>query len=166
MLPKRTRLRSRLLPRPAVAQRRHARAMRHRTTCRANCDTCRRIAIARLARVQLAAYRRRAVNETPQTDASSTVKVPPRTLRVVVAEDEPDSLRTLVELLRSEGHITEGAGTSKEFWRLFHTIGPNVCLVDIGLPDRSGYEIAQEMARRYGRDPPKLVAVPGRIQAS
>ena len=83
-----------------------------------------------------------------------------------MAEDEPDSLRTLVELLRSEGHITEGAGTSKEFWRLFHTIGPNVCLVDIGLPDRSGYEIAQEMARRYGRDRPKLVAVTGWIKAS
>ena len=83
-----------------------------------------------------------------------------------MAEDEADSLRTLVELLRSEGHIAEGALTAKEFWRLFHTIGPDVCLVDIGLPDRSGYDIAQEMGRRYGTDRPKLVAVTGWIKPS
>jgi DNA-binding response OmpR family regulator len=106
------------------------------------------------------------VNEAPQTDASTVLKAPPRTLRVVVVEDEPDTLRTLVELLRSEGHTTEGARTAKDFWRLFHTIGPDVCLVDIGLPDRSGYDIAQEMSRRYGRDRPKLIAVTGWIKAS
>jgi DNA-binding response OmpR family regulator len=106
------------------------------------------------------------VNEIPQTDASTTIAAPPRTLRIVVAEDEADSLRTLVELLRSEGHIAEGALTAKEFWRLFHTIGPDVCLVDIGLPDRSGYDIAQEMSRRYGADRPKLVAVTGWIKPS
>src|SRR5207244_127026 len=127
---------------------------------------CRQIAISRCTEYGLPAYRLRAVNETPQTNASSTVKAPPRALRVVVAEDEPDSLRTLVELLRSEGHLTEGALTSKEFWRLFHTIGPDVCLVDIGLPDRSGYEIAQEMLRRYRTDRPKLVAVTGWIKPS
>jgi DNA-binding response OmpR family regulator len=118
-----------------------------------------------LYKVRIGAYRRRAVNETPHIDAS-TVQAPPRTLRVVVVEDEPDSLRTLVELLRSEGHITEGARTSKEFWRLFQSIGPDVCLVDIGLPDRSGYDIAQQMSRRYGDDRPKLVAVTGWIKHS
>lgn len=83
-----------------------------------------------------------------------------------MAEDEPDTLRTLVELLRSEGHLAEGARTWKEFWSLFHAIGPELCLVDIGLPDRSGYEIAQEMSRRYGNDRPKMVAVTGWIKAS
>src|SRR4051812_5223090 len=113
-----------------------------------------------LYKSQLARYRRRAVNETPQTD-TSTSKAPPRPLRVVVVEDQADALSTLVELLRSEGHIAEGARTSKEFWRLFHKIGPVICLIDIGLPDRSGYDIAQEMSRRYGDDRPKLVAVTG-----
>ena len=98
------------------------------------------------------------MNEAVDT-TTSTAKGPPRNLRVVVAEDEPDALHTLVELLRSEGHIAEGARNSKEFWRLFHTVGPVVCLVDIGLPDRSGYDIAQEMSRRYGAHRPKLVAV-------
>ena len=105
------------------------------------------------------------MNETPQTHAA-TIKPPPRTLRVLVVEDEPDALRTLVELLRSDSHITEGARSSKEFWELFHKLAPDVCLVDIGLPDRSGYEIAQEMSSRYGTDRPKLVAVTGWIQES
>jgi len=101
------------------------------------------------------------VKETlnPHANASPTDKAPLPPLRVLVAEDDADTRRTLVELLRSEGHIAEGAATASDFWRFFHRLGPAVCLIDIGLPDRSGYEIAQEMSRRYGRERPKLIAV-------
>ena len=100
------------------------------------------------------------MNEALDTGASpGTGKAATVPLRVLVVEDEVDTLRTLVELLRSEGHITEGVRTSSHFWHLFHRFGPDVCLVDIGLPDRSGYDIAQEMLRRYGGDRPKLIAV-------
>ena len=95
----------------------------------------------------------------PNAADSLDAKAPLQPLRVLVVEDERDSLRTLVELLRSEGHIAEGVPSASEFWRFFHRLGPSVCLIDIGLPDRSGYEIAQEMSRRYGRDRPKLIAV-------
>ena len=107
------------------------------------------------------AYRPAAVNESLNRSAADSIdaKASVQPLRVLVAEDERDSLRTLVELLRSEGHIAEGVATASEFWRFFHRLGPAVCLIDIGLPDRSGYEIAQEMSRRYGRERPKLIAV-------
>ena len=101
------------------------------------------------------------MKQTPNTGASASpaAKAPVEPLRVLVAEDDPDTRRTLVELLRSEGYIAEGAVSASDFWRVFHRLGPVVCLIDIGLPDRSGYEIAQEMTRRYGNDRPKLVAV-------
>lgn len=107
------------------------------------------------------AYRPPAVKQTVNRDASAspTAKAPLEPLRVLVAEDDPDARRTLMELLRSEGHIAEGAVSASDFWRLFHRLGPVVCLIDIGLPDRSGYEIAQEMSRRYGTERPKLIAV-------
>jgi DNA-binding response OmpR family regulator len=101
------------------------------------------------------------VKQTPNTSASAVpaAKAAVEPLRVLVAEDDADTRRTLVELLRSEGHLAEGAVSASDFWRVFHRLGPAVCLIDIGLPDRSGYEIAQEMSRRYGNDRPKLVAV-------
>jgi len=101
------------------------------------------------------------VKQTPNTGASAVpaAKAAVEPLRVLVAEDDSDTRRTLVELLRSEGHLAEGAVSASDFWRVFHRLGPAVCLIDIGLPDRSGYEIAQEMTRRYGNDRPKLVAV-------
>ena len=102
----------------------------------------------------------------PSPAGSPLAKAPGEPLRVLVAEDEHDTRRTLVELLRSEGHIAEGAVSASDFWRLFHRLGPAVCLVDIGLPDRSGYEIAQEMSRRYGTHRPKLIAVTAWIQPS
>jgi DNA-binding response OmpR family regulator len=43
---------------------------------------------------------------------------------------------------------------------------PEVCLVDIGLPDRSGYDIAQEMVRRCGEDRPGMIAVTAWTQSS
>jgi DNA-binding response OmpR family regulator len=95
----------------------------------------------------------------PRAAGSPAAKAPIEPLRVLVAEDEHDTRRTLVELLRSEGHIAEGAVSASDFWRVFHRLGPAVCLIDIGLPDRSGYEIAQEMSRRYGKERPKLIAV-------
>ena len=101
------------------------------------------------------------MKQTPNTGASAVpaTKAAVEPLRVLVAEDDSDTRRTLVELLRSEGHLAEGAVSASDFWRVFHRLGPAVCLIDIGLPDRSGYEIAQEMTRRYGNDRPKLVAV-------
>ena len=111
------------------------------------------------------AYRPAALKEAADTERSIAQELP-RNLRVLVVEDEVDTLRTLVELLRSEGHVVEGARSSKEFWRMFHKLGPVVCLIDIGLPDRSGYDIAQEMSRRYGKDRPRLVAVTAWAKAS
>jgi DNA-binding response OmpR family regulator len=89
-----------------------------------------------------------------------------RTLRVIVVEDDRDSLRTLVELLRSEGHEVRGVGSAKELWSTMPIFEPEVCLIDIGLPDRSGYDIAQEIVRRFGEDRPKMIAVTAWTQGS
>src|SRR5438105_10684367 len=128
--------------------------------CSANRDKCRRIA-TEVVRITRRAYRPAGVKQTANTGASASpaAKAPVEPLRVLVAEDDSDTRRTLVELLRSEGHLAEGAVSASDFWRVFHRLGPAVCLIDIGLPDRSGYEIAQEMTRRYREDRPKLVAV-------
>ena len=40
--------------------------------------------------------------------------------------------------------------------RDFH---PDVVLLDIAMPDRSGYDLAEELRERYGKDYPVLIAV-------
>jgi DNA-binding response OmpR family regulator len=84
----------------------------------------------------------------------------------MVVEDDRDSLFTLLDLLRSEGHVARGVGSAKEMWNILRDFAPDVCLVDIGLPDRSGYDIAQDMNRLLGEARPKLIAVTAWIKSS
>src|SRR5258708_34877470 len=107
------------------------------------------------------------MNATTTTNNSAESSgAPRRALRVIVVEDEKDSLSTLVGLLESEGHEVRGVGSAKALWSTMPNFEPDICLIDIGLPDRSGYDIAQEMVRRYADARPKLVAVTAWTQSS
>jgi two-component system CheB/CheR fusion protein len=70
-------------------------------------------------------------------------------VRVVVVEDHPDAAESLVLLLELLGHrvsvFAEGMAAVKEA----HANPPDVMLVDIGLPDIDGFEVA----RRVRQDP-------------
>jgi DNA-binding response OmpR family regulator len=103
---------------------------------------------------------------TGSNKSSGTYGAPRRALRVIVVEDEKDSLLTLVDLLRSEGHEAMGVGSAKELWNVMFDFAPDLCLIDIGLPGSSGYDIAQEIVRKFGDTRPKLVAVTAWTKAS
>ena len=85
----------------------------------------------------------------------------PRPLRVLIVDDDRDSLLTLGELLQSEGFdvqmLRRGEGVPAKVEQ-FH---PDVVLLDIGLPDRSGFDLAEELSQRYGEHAPLLIAVTG-----
>jgi DNA-binding response OmpR family regulator len=87
-------------------------------------------------------------------------------LRVIVVEDNRDSLVTLVDLLRAEGHEARGVGSAREMLKVMDAFTPDVCLVDIGLPDRSGFDVAQDIRRIFGEARPKLIAVTAWTQGS
>ncbi len=84
-----------------------------------------------------------------------------RALRVLVVEDDRDTVLSLLLLLRSEGYDVKGVGSAKEMWESMGEYEPDVVLIDIGLPDRNGYEIARNLRRLYGEDGarPTLIAV-------
>jgi DNA-binding response OmpR family regulator len=85
----------------------------------------------------------------------------PRTLRVLIVEDDQDGLRSLMLLLRTEGYDVRGVGSAKTMWECAGEFEPDAILLDINLPDRSGYEVAQQLRRLYpeGSVRPLLVAV-------
>lgn len=83
-------------------------------------------------------------------------------LRIIVADDERDTVLTLVTLLRDEGHEVRGLYRGSDVLRAVEDFDPDVVLLDIAMPDMSGYEVAKEIRARYGLVKPRLIAISGR----
>jgi DNA-binding response OmpR family regulator len=87
-------------------------------------------------------------------------------LRVLIVEDDKDAALTLTLLLETEGHLVKGVATAAAAWNVIRGFDPDVVLLDIGLPDKSGYELAKEFRRWYGALRPVIIAVTGWNQSS
>ena len=86
----------------------------------------------------------------------------PRSLRIIVADDDRDSVLTLMMILRDEGHEVLGAYNGEQvLWALrkFHA---DAVLLDIAMPGVSGWEIARGIKRRYKRRAPLLIGISGK----
>ena len=62
----------------------------------------------------------------------------PRSLRVLVAEDDRDSALTLMMLLREEGHETTAVHSGRIVIRAISEFDPDVVILDIHQPEMSG----------------------------
>ena len=88
----------------------------------------------------------------------------PRSLRIIVADDEPDSITALKLLLNDEGHDVVGLSKGAEVLRMVEEFKPHAVVLDIAMPDKSGYEIAKEIRKRFGVITPLLIAITGRYK--
>lgn len=79
---------------------------------------------------------------------------------VLIVEDYRDGADTLAEMLRLAGHPVRVAYHPTEAVRLAAQSPPDVVLLDIGLPDMNGYELARRLCQVAGRRP-VLVAMTG-----
>ena len=84
-----------------------------------------------------------------------------RTLSVLIVEDDPDGGESLAVLLTHAGHEVRLARTPAEALDGPTGRPPDVVLLDIGLPDMDGHELAGRLRARYA-GPLLLVAVTGR----
>lgn len=68
--------------------------------------------------------------------------------RVLVIDDHPGFRRTLRRLLETEGWTVVGeAADGASAVAMGATLRPDIVLVDIGLPDVDGFEVAERLAR-------------------
>ena len=88
----------------------------------------------------------------------------PRSLRIIVADDEPDSVTALKLLLNDEGHDVIGLGKGTDVMRTIDEFRPHAVVLDIAMPDLSGYEVAKEIRKRFGVITPLLIAITGRYK--
>jgi PAS domain S-box-containing protein len=82
-------------------------------------------------------------------------------LSVLVVDDNLDSARTLAMLLRLWGHEVYLASDGPSALKLADAYQPDVVLLDIGLPEMDGYEVAQELRKRPGMAKALLIALTG-----
>jgi CheY-like chemotaxis protein len=81
--------------------------------------------------------------------------------RVLVVDDNADAANSLAQLLVLEGHLTDVVYTAHSALEHFATFRPEYVLLDIGLPEMDGYEVARRLrADGNGRDV-VLVALTG-----
>ena len=68
--------------------------------------------------------------------------------KVLIADDEPNIVAALEYLLRSSGYDTRVASDGEQALALLESYVPDVVLLDIMMPVRSGYEVCQRMRER------------------
>jgi PAS domain S-box-containing protein len=80
--------------------------------------------------------------------------------RVLVVEDDHDSAQSLAMLLKLWGHRVEVALDGARALDSARSFGPEIVLLDIGIPGMDGYEVAGRLRSEHGADL-KLVALTG-----
>lgn len=64
---------------------------------------------------------------------------------IIVAEDEPTISRIVVSYLEREGFRTEVASDGVTASQYIHTLKPDLVILDISMPERSGLEVLKRM---------------------
>jgi signal transduction histidine kinase len=83
-----------------------------------------------------------------------------KTKRILVIEDNEDGREMLVAALRMFGHDVSAAATGGEGVEKAVHLSPDVVLIDIGLPDIQGYDVARELREKLAPGT-RLVALTG-----
>jgi CheY-like chemotaxis protein len=93
--------------------------------------------------------------DTPTSEAA------PRSLRVLVVDDNVDLARSLASLLKASGHDVRTAHDGPRALEAAREFRPNAVLLDIGLPGMNGFEVAQRMRQEPILQNVVLVAMTG-----
>ena len=81
--------------------------------------------------------------------------------RVLIVDDNRDSADSLAMLLEIEGHTVTTAYSAREALELAQCLKPEIVLLDIGLPEIDGYEVARRLKKQNGLDGVCLIALTG-----
>ena len=82
-------------------------------------------------------------------------------LRVLIVEDNGDTLAALESLASEWGHDVRGARNGAEALRIAETFHPRVVLLDLFMIDRHGYDVAMDLRRQAGERQVFFIAITG-----
>ncbi|MCI0332802.1 MAG: MASE1 domain-containing protein [Planctomycetes bacterium] len=90
-----------------------------------------------------------------------THDVPGTSRRVLIVDDNRDAARSLELLLKSGGHEVRTAFTGSDGVEIALSYPPDVVLLDIGLPEMDGYQVARQIRELPGGKATVLFALTG-----
>jgi DNA-binding response OmpR family regulator len=85
-----------------------------------------------------------------------------RALRVLVADDDADTVQTLAALLELEGHAVRAVHTGDDVLPAIPIFRPDAIILDISIPGLSGYAVAQAVRHSFTEmRRPLMIAISG-----
>lgn len=101
----------------------------------------------------------RVARPAPMSDIGEPFKSEPR--RILIVDDNRDAADSLGLLLKFSGHDTRVVYNGKDALASVESFKPDVAVLDIGLPDMDGYELARQIRRMPQSKPLRLIALTG-----
>ena len=92
---------------------------------------------------------------------SKTLLQAKRPLRVLIADDNSDSANSWAVLLEMSGHVVRTAFNGRDALHIAATFHPEIALLDIGMPELNGYEVAKGIRESSWGAATKLIAITG-----
>lgn len=83
------------------------------------------------------------------------------TIKILVAEDDPNIRTGLTDTLESENYRVVQAGDGREAVSLFRETAPDLILLDIMMPEKSGYDVCREIRSENPRVPIIMLTAKG-----
>lgn len=109
-----------------------------------------------IIRLQTVEAERAAPNMAASSGRAGGSAGSPRSLRVLLVEDHPDTARQLTRLLQRAGHEVTWAGSIREARELIAASSEeqpersfNILISDLGLPDGSGHDLMRDLASHH-----------------
>jgi signal transduction histidine kinase len=84
-----------------------------------------------------------------------------RSRRVLVVDDNVDAAQSLAAVLRLSGHEVRVANDGRTALEVAPAFGPEVILLDIGMPELDGYEVARRLRQQPRFAGTRIVALTG-----
>jgi len=94
-----------------------------------------------------------------ETAAASTALA--RHRRILIADDNHDAADSLAVLLQMQGHEVTVVRNGREALTTINAVRPEIALLDIGMPELDGYEVARQVRQNTLGRAVTLIAVTG-----
>jgi len=82
--------------------------------------------------------------------------------KVLIVDDEPNIVAALEYLLQRSGYEVRAAANGDEALRQMEAFGPDLVLLDVMMPQKSGYEVCQRIREREDWRPIKIIMLSAR----
>lgn len=91
--------------------------------------------------------------------AHSAPPAAPEPARLLLVDDNQDALKALSVLLELEGHEVTTSDNGRDAIRLMCEKRPEVAIIDVGMPEMDGFEVARTVRLQRALDGIVLVAL-------